>query len=496
MTSPNAEEKSITPATEAISHAGKQNDRLKADSAAPIAEIKPANPAFGTEKDAGAAVGKSPIADPILEDHGLVAPTKAAEAPSPASTSKIDKDSAIRIIPSKGDPGRLPEHYAYNEPKKSHHFLYSTRGIDRKYFWLDWLGNRGYNPNIIPHRVKNDTWIIVAQQQEHSVADSIWFAEWVCEATFVDHKLKCLIPPSILPIAATVGNKCLGNLAFFGFNVGPHDARVFYGPEVPFTIFGSQSNNACFGQWMQDFRILLDWGLEKSTWSTNWLQATEILRPPPWGTVEKNWFVFWDKDGELYAHHDLQPRRTFTKLNTDGTVGPNLAPEAKGDFKCMQKFMPPVAELLESIHQATNSLSITLCNRGECTPDDSNTYLFMIFQHKSYYQFHSNYEPYVMLWEHKAPFSIYGIGQKPFWFNGRGGPGEATRPDWIAEEDWKQSEMNYVVSMSWATQGQKYHGYMDDVLFISFGVEDGTTAATDILAGELFQELGLCSTVT
>ena len=408
-------------------------------------------------------------------------------------TEPVDK-GVIPKIPSAGDAAKLPAHYAYGDPPNTHQWLYSKRGIDRKYFYIDFYGNNAYNPNIIPHRTKNDTFIMVAQQQDHSVENSVWFAEWICEGKFKDNKLQCLSPPSILPIAATIGHNCKDDLAFFGYNVGPHDARVFYGPRAPYAIFGSQSKYACFGMWMQDFRNLMDWGLEVYNYSEDWKMAQELQRPTKYGVIEKNWFVFWDADEKLYVHHDFEPRRVFAKLAVDGSVGPNLAPKAKGDDQCMSRFMPAVAETQESIHQATNALSVTLCKRGECEPNSSNTYIFTIFQHKSYYQFHSNYEPYVMLWANTAPFSIYGISKKPFWFNGRGGPGKAQRPSYIGPEaEWNQTEMNYVVSMAWATRGQTYHGYLDDELFISFGVEDGSTAAIDIEAGDLLTDLNLCS---
>lgn len=60
-------------------------------------------------------------------------------------------------------------------------------------------------------------------------------------------------------------------------------------------------------------------------------------------------------------------------------------------------------------------------------------------------------------------------------------------------EAWSKTEMMYVTSISWKKHGQKYHGYADDVLFINFGIEDNKTAAIDVLAGDLFMELGACA---
>ena len=55
-----------------------------------------------------------------------------------------------------------------------------------------------------------------------------------------------------------------------------------------------------------------------------------------------------------------------------------------------------------------------------------------------------------------------------------------------------QTEMFYVVSMSWKSRGSKYHGFLDGTLFISFGIEDETTAGIEVKAEDLLSDLGLC----
>ncbi|KAK2797405.1 hypothetical protein FQN50_009206 [Emmonsiellopsis sp. PD_5] len=400
--------------------------------------------------------------------------------------------------------GALDAHMA-----SKYHQVYSVSTADRKYFPISFGDYEAMNPSILPHPSLENTWIIVAQQQKSSIEHSVWFAELVCNAVFKDGVLQCIKPPIILPIAATPSDsgKCTGDLEYFTFNIGPHDARVFYGPDVPYAVYGSNSQHTCFGQWMLDFRTLVDWGFEPFS-PAEFRQATELQRPAPWATIEKNWFIFWDKHGQLYAHYDISPHRVFAKLDHSGSViSQNLAPAAAStDSKCMQKYLPQIpaaaaAGHLESIHQATNSLSITLCARSDptCTPTDDNTFIMTIFQHKSYYAFHSVYEPYVMLFKQTAPFAIHAISSKPIWIHGRGKQGQGRKPEMLtpeAEKGWDQTEMVYVTSLSWRDRGRKYHGYSDDVLFVGFGIEDETTAGIDVLAGELVGELGLCSAVS
>lgn len=391
---------------------------------------------------------------------------------------------------------------------ETHHGVFSVSTEDEAYFFLDFGEREGINPSVIPHPFLNDTWIMVAQQGGNAKdKKSVWFSELVCDAVFKeDGGLECIKPPVILPIAATVGDgeKCGGDLGYFALNIGPHDARVFHGPSAPYTIYGSNSAHTCFGQWMQDFRLLVDWGVE--FFDGNRL-ATEIQRPHPYGPIEKNWFVFWDTNEQMYAHYDVAPKRVFAKLEHDGSVGPDLAPFAAGnDDGCLAKYIPSTAldSDLESIHQATNSLSITMCKRSEpsCEVNDENTFILHIFQHKTFYAFHSVYEPYAMLFKRTAPFEIHGISSKPLWIYGRGKLVDSPAPASAAapvpapiehEQLRNHTEMFYVTSLSWKNHGQQYHGYSDDVLFIGFGIEDKNTAAIDIVAEDLIGDIGLCS---
>jgi hypothetical protein len=160
--------------------------------------------------------------------------------------------------------------------------------------------------------------------------------------------------------------------------------------------------------------------------------------------------------------------------------------------------MPALAPELESIHQATNSLSITLCKRADpgCTTNASNTFIFTIFQHKSYHDWHGIYEPYVMVFQRDSPFEVHAISQRPIWIHGRGPltkeTGSLLYSDPNKEIPSGHTEMFYVTSISWKTHGQKYHGYLDDPLFLAFGIEDTRAGLIDVLAEDLFSDLGYC----
>jgi hypothetical protein len=389
--------------------------------------------------------------------------------------------------------------------KSTHVELFSKMTKDGSWFQIEFGDRAAYNPNIIPHPDKSDTWFIVAQQDKSQDDDIVWFTELVCEATFKDDKMQCNRSPLILPIASTVSTQCDGDLEYiFNLTMGPHDARVFQGPDQPFIIYGSQSQYNCLGQWIHDFRRLVDWSPSPDTTTGKFFWPTDLQRPHglPHFRVEKNWFPFWDSKGEMYLHYNIAPNRTFAKLDFDaedkskGLAGEDVAPLAmEHDKICMEKYMPPIHNSsLEYIHQATNSLAITLCKNSDsdCHKSDENTYIFIIFQFKSFYG-HGVFEPYVMLFKQTTPFEIYGISSKPFWYHGRGEAGgpwtSGSDSDWIPKDS---SQMVYTTSMNWKQQKLTYHGYLDDELFISFGVEDKRSFGIDVIAGDLIAGLELC----
>lgn len=400
----------------------------------------------------------------------------------PASPGKSPLDEATGNAPSSLVPSKntsIPPNI-----QASHQEIFSTSTRDQKYFSIDFTSNyNGMNPNILPHPTLENTWIVVAQLARDSDEQNVYFTELVCHAVFQDNVLRCLQPPTALPVLPTKGGKCEGDLSFFSFNVGPHDARVLYGPDKPYIVYGSNSHFTCFGQFIQDFRELVDWRGQEAA-SEDFLVGTELQRPLPWSAVEKNWFPFWDPAGQMYIHYDVAPKRVFAQVNADGSAGFDLAVLAEAeDTKCLAKYMPTLHDSLESIHQATNSLKITMCKRSDaiCIADESNTFIFTIWQHKTFYNFHGVYEPYVMLFQQQAPFAVHAVSRRPLWIHGR-----------QQHLDRGTSDMFYVTSITWKSFSNKYHGYLDDELFIGFGIEDRASGGIDIAAEQLMSGLGLC----
>ncbi|KAI6450818.1 hypothetical protein MCOR22_001723 [Pyricularia oryzae] len=384
-------------------------------------------------------------------------------------------------------------------------------------------GRSAINPNVLPHPTKRDTYVMVAQEHPPPPDSFGRFTELTCDAAVNRRgELACVTFPVALAIEPTKtrGNACddpaRPALELLQINQGPHDARVFLGPRggVPLVSYGSNSGFTCFGQWIQDFRLVSCWGeqqqqqlddaddaqtgvapVDKTITMAGELFArgTEMQRPlgDGYSPVEKNFFVFWDRDGAMHAHHAMHPRRVLGRLNADGSVGRDLGPDtAAADGACMGRHLPALERVSflsgpgdedDSVHQSTNSLAVTMCRRGEagCEPSAGNTFIATVVQHKRYRGFRSSYEAYVVLFRQEAPFALHAVSRRPLWITGRRRAPERT-------------EMFYITSLNWMRPGQGYHGYLDDVILAGFGIEDARPAVLDVRAEDLFQDMGLC----
>ena len=97
-----------------------------------------------------------------------------------------------------------------------------------------------------------------------------------------------------------------------------------------------------------------------------------------------------------------------------------------------------------------------------------------------------------MLFHQRAPFEIYGITQKPLWYYGRGRPGGQWVTGSLENRPHDQSEMVFTTSVAFMGRGRGYHGYLDDRVMISFGIEDQMSGGIDVLAEDLVRWLKLC----
>ena len=188
------------------------------------------------------------------------------------------------------------------------------------------------------------------------------FQEFTCVAKFIDGALSCVTYPTVLPVQTIPPSPelCEGDFQYLSLADGPHDSRVFHGPEHPYTIYGGQSRHTCFGLWIQDLSTLVGPVNSDLFELPEFIQETEIQRPGHYGFMEKNYFVFWDQYNNIHAHYDIAPSRSFAKMAANGSVGENLGLEsAKHDQKCMSRWMPVIDSKEESIQLDSSENMLT-----------------------------------------------------------------------------------------------------------------------------------------
>lgn len=438
----------------------------------------------------------------ILQHSDTASPLP--EALSSSGTPKSFQEAQIgkpadRLLPSaKGGP--LSDEGDDYSDYRSIVSLSSTNG---QYYLIDTRGVTSYNGNLVPHPSQPETWIAAATHIEESGASAV-----SCTVSVASGALLCRQPAEPLPLRQGIKGQCTGRKADILNNLsGPRDIRLIWGPQVPYVVYSSHSQWACMGVWMQDARFLLD--AHKAPLDSDdqqsLAQPREIQRPRGFpytrGRFDKNYFLFWDNKDRMYVHYDIWPRRSYARLFLDGTVGEDLAPVvAKSDHDCLIKRMPDIHRIKdpshkEMIHQASNSLALTLCNRNDknCRPSPENTYIINVFHRQKIINGdHPIYQPHVALFQQESPFALFAITQKPLWIWGRGALTEdsgavkyLSRPDKIPTN---QTEMFYVTSIAWKNSNQTYHGFLDDPLWINFGKE-GTSAKGELSSSALFKSI-------
>ncbi|KAH9845293.1 hypothetical protein Tdes44962_MAKER01303 [Teratosphaeria destructans] len=398
----------------------------------------------------------------------------------------------------------------FGDARDSFHEVYSVSKQDRRYWPIHMDGNSIYNANLLPHPTRTDLWIAVGTHELRYGTDAL-----SCNVGNYEGVLLCDAEAKPLPVASSIESRCEGSP---GAGVdrlpGPRDIRLFWGPDVPYVMFGKPSTMICLGMYIQDARELIEpYGVESVAGSQLFHHETELKRPKQatesqWtlATIEKNWFVFWDVNGTAYVHFDIWPTRSFAKLDWDGSTGEELSPAAgTRDKMCLLDLMPLLrSEFQESLQQATNSLAITMCRRADpnCEQTADNTFVMTIFQRQLKHKGHKTYQPYIMLFNQSAPFNLHAISEKPLWIHGRtlltnlNVSPRYLSPDLSVPAN--HTEMFYVTSMAWKRHGQKYHGYLDDPIWLNFGREadfgykDAQGAAIDVLAESLVQDITLC----
>ncbi|KAF4495038.1 hypothetical protein FAGAP_8864 [Fusarium agapanthi] len=297
--------------------------------------------------------------------------------------------------------------------------------------------------------------------------------------------------------------------------VGPEDMKLFWTRAgEPLLIFTHQVNDEtmCQGQFLIDVRAALPeleqvLGPDFSSRlpSIRFAEPTLLAREPAPGQEnhpryqrEKNWALAqspFSPDSELLMM--VEPGQLFRWKSADEPVEPIVAVDDQES--AVEEPYPPTAKpgktwhgkkrktcihdvMIDDshVHQSSPMLSVTICNRGTCEPDEQNTVLMGIVQRRQDFPGASStwYDRRIAVYESAAPYRMISVGKK-LTYHG-------------------ESDLSYswTGSMSYYTNQTEFppsnHGYLDDEVWLGFGVKDAAAGWLDVRAKDLIADHYMC----
>ncbi|KAK9316601.1 hypothetical protein V1522DRAFT_259539 [Lipomyces starkeyi] len=273
-----------------------------------------------------------------------------------------------------------------------------------------------YNPNILPFpKGYKYPYIGFARQSPLGVLyhhEIVWCEMDWSETPAVGRKiLVCVQPAQTLKLAewASKPGSCK-SIPFLSLKEGHSDPRVMFSPRgEPLMVVGNNGQSNCMGQFVIDLRQVvpgLNWKMNLHHLPIRYKELTELPRPV-YNEIEKNWFLMWDDSNVGYVQHETELR------SVSALVGPkkkqvNIA--TPGIPKCVSELKRKIKDhksQANDIHQATNSLRVTLCD-FPCIPTIHNTVIIELMHMKYKNVYELFYRRYAIIMNATAPFNIIG----------------------------------------------------------------------------------------
>ncbi|KAK9234936.1 hypothetical protein V1525DRAFT_411455 [Lipomyces kononenkoae] len=335
---------------------------------------------------------------------------------------------------------------------------------------------------------------------------------WGKADTFEQQVLRCVDHPKTLELPSW--NSPKGSCGLWQKSesgIGHIDSRVLMSPlGEPLMIVGTNGLTNCIHQFVVDLRTLmpdLESKLKIENVPIRFANLTALPRESPLAEIEKNYQLLFDEKNDIFVHHEIGDR-SFTALSDVGMRNLGVyAPTPECILSLRKTFAHPDSQKMW-IHQATNALRVTLCDYP-CEPNLENTVLISIM-HVKYERFLDVfYRRYLVVMNATAPFHILarssnliyaGADEKQIVYS------VAMEWDHAHYRDHKESLQNPAKAIEKRQEGSAakltpktnslvndyYHGWLDDTLFITLGIDDRESGFIHVKARQLLDCLELC----
>ncbi|KAH8170042.1 hypothetical protein LIA77_10586 [Sarocladium implicatum] len=294
--------------------------------------------------------------------------------------------------------------------------------------------------------------------------------------------------------------------------IGPEDMKIFWTAQgEPLLIFTHQIDDEirCQGQFLIDVRAAvpeLDELLKADDVpelpGIRFHEPVGLRRIAPEGQEsdgryqrEKNWAPaqspFSRDSSDLFFM--VEPSQLYQFGNLNGVVEQVI--EDEDQHSAVEAPYPPHATEEETwrskqqtclhdvmlsdahIHQSTPMLSVTLCNRGACQPTPSNTVLIGMVQRR--YDHPTWYDRRIVTYASQPPYQMLSVS-KILTYHGESETGTYA---------WTGSMLYYTHHRHFPPPN---HGFLDDEIWLSFGIKDADGGWMDFRAEELVKDHYMC----
>ncbi|KAK9358813.1 hypothetical protein V1504DRAFT_441819 [Lipomyces starkeyi] len=195
------------------------------------------------------------------------------------------------------------------------------------------------------------------------------------------------------------------------------DPRIMFSPlGEPLMVVGNSGKANCMGQFVIDLRAVIP-GLSIKMkldhvpirYGISCCTLIELPRPD-YNEIEKNWFLMWDEANIGYVQHESE-HRSISALDPPPAKQVNIAtPPISKCVSALKHTMKKEKGQANDVHQATNSLRVTLCD-FPCIPTIHNTVIIELLHLKYKNVYELFYRRCAIIMNATAPFNIIGRRQ-------------------------------------------------------------------------------------
>ncbi|KAK9375142.1 uncharacterized protein V1513DRAFT_378771 [Lipomyces chichibuensis] len=309
-----------------------------------------------------------------------------------------------------------------------------------------------YNPNILPFpKGYKYPYIGFARQSPKGILfhhEIVWCEMDWSETPAIGRKvLVCAQPAQKLDLAEWVTKSGLcKSIPFLALKAGHSDPRVLFSPRgEPLMVVGNNGQSNCMGQFVIDLRQVvpgLNWKMKLHNVPIRYKELTELPRPV-YNEIEKNWFLMWDESNVGYVQHETE-HRSVSALDGPRKKQVNIAtPDIPKCVSGLKRNFENQKSHANDIHQATNSLRVTLCD-FPCIPTIHNTVIVELMHMKYKNTYELFYRRYAIIMNATAPFNIIG------------------RTGNLMYAGTDERTMLYSVSITWDHENHREHDEWDE----------------------------------